>query len=98
MASPSPRQTQVLQIIARHMDERGYPPTLREIAAECGLSTARAPHNLVLALERHGCIHRTPHTARGMKITALGAAYLMQAFGLVATVPQTSRRAADACA
>jgi len=35
--SPTKRQQEILDIIDRHIVERGYPPTLREIAAETGI-------------------------------------------------------------
>ena len=35
--SPTKRQQEILDIIDRHIVERGYPPTLREIAAETGV-------------------------------------------------------------
>ena len=36
-SSPTKRQQEILEIIDRHILERGYPPTLREIAAETGI-------------------------------------------------------------
>ncbi len=34
----TPRQRQVLQFITSHLDNNGYPPTLREIAAHLQIS------------------------------------------------------------
>jgi repressor LexA len=36
-SSPTKRQQEILDIIDRHVVERGYPPTLREIAEETGI-------------------------------------------------------------
>ncbi|MGC8530077.1 MAG: transcriptional repressor LexA [Leptospirillia bacterium] len=36
-SSPTKRQQEILDIISRHISERGYPPTLREIAEETGI-------------------------------------------------------------
>ena len=36
-SSPTKRQQEILDIINRHVVERGYPPTLREIAEETGI-------------------------------------------------------------
>lgn len=66
MEGLTPRQEQVLEFIIRNIDERGYPPTLREISLEIGTSgTVSAIHHLE-ALERKGFIHRESGSSRGI--------------------------------
>ena len=35
----TPRQQQILELIDRHTRERGYPPSVREIGEEVGLTS-----------------------------------------------------------
>jgi repressor LexA len=66
MEGLTPRQEQVLEFIIRNIDERGYPPTLREISLEIGTSgTVSAIHHLE-ALERKGFIRRESGSSRGI--------------------------------
>ena len=48
--------------------ERGYPPTLREIASQFGLKGPRAPQRTLNILERKGYIRRTPGGSRAIEI------------------------------
>jgi repressor LexA len=66
MEELTPRQRQVLDVIGRHLDEQGYPPTLREISAEIGTAgTVSALHHLE-ALERKGYLRREAGSSRGI--------------------------------
>jgi repressor LexA len=66
MEELTPRQQQVLEFITRHIDEHGYPPTLREISAGIGTSgTISALHHLE-ALERKGRLRRESGSSRGI--------------------------------
>jgi repressor LexA len=68
MESMTQRQHQVLDYIARHLDQHSYPPTLREISAEIGTSgTVSALHHLK-ALERKGYISRDAGSSRGITL------------------------------
>jgi repressor LexA len=62
------RQRQVLDYIARCIEERDVPPSLQEIGQALGgiSSTAALAH--VVALERKGYIRRVPHERRGLEI------------------------------
>lgn len=54
----TPRQQQVLELLRRHIDANGYPPTLRELAAELGVSGTLPVSKHLEALERKGQLTR----------------------------------------
>jgi repressor LexA len=60
------RQQQVLDVITRHIAERGYPPTLREIARHIGTSGTVSAMSHLEALERKGYIRREAGSSRGI--------------------------------
>ena len=66
------RQQQILDFLQDHLSGSGYPPTLREIAAEFGLSGPRAAVKHLNALERKGFIRRSPGSSRGIEILRNG--------------------------
>ncbi len=54
------RQRQVLSFILRSVEQRGYPPSVREICGELGTSSTRGAQRHLEALERKGYITRGP--------------------------------------
>ena len=52
------RRQRILDCIARTVEERGYPPSVREIADAVGLASTSAVHHHLIALERDGLIER----------------------------------------
>lgn len=52
------RQQEVLELIRRHIDANGYPPTLRELATELGVSGTLPVSKHLEALERKGRLTR----------------------------------------
>lgn len=62
------RQTQVLDIIRRYLDETGYPPTRVEIANELGFRSANAAEEHLRALARKGAIEMVPGASRGIRL------------------------------
>ena len=54
----TPRQLQVLEYITSHLDNNGYPPTLREISAHLGVSGSLPAAKHLNALEKKGYIKR----------------------------------------
>lgn len=61
------RQKQVLLFIESQIQERGAPPTLREIGKVLGVHTNAVSDHL-LALERKGYIARSPMLSRNIRI------------------------------
>ncbi len=62
------RQSQVLDIIRKHISSTGYPPTRADIAAELGFKSANAAEEHLKALARKGAIEIIPGTSRGIRL------------------------------
>ncbi len=61
-------QEKVFHFLKRFIVERGYPPTLREIAFHFGLKGPKAPQKTLNILERKGRIRRVPGGSRAIEI------------------------------
>ena len=70
------RKQKILECIARAVAERGYPPSVREIADTVGLASTSAVHHHLIALEREGMLERAVHSSRALRLTARGEAEL----------------------
>jgi repressor LexA len=68
MSSLTERQKQVLDYIQSHIDNDGYPPTLREICAHLGVSGKVSATRHLEALEKKGYIKRDS-SSRGIALT-----------------------------
>jgi repressor LexA len=62
------RQREVLEIIERHMRERGYPPSVREIGEAVGLTSPSTVHAHLAALQRRGYLRRDPTKPRAIEV------------------------------
>ncbi len=62
------RQSQVLDLIRRHILDTGYPPTRADIAAELGFKSPNAAEEHLKALARKGAIEMIPGTSRGIRL------------------------------
>ncbi len=62
------RQRQILQVVYDRQRARGYPPTVREIGQEVGLSSSCTVQKHLNALERKGYIRRDPTRSRTIEI------------------------------
>lgn len=62
------RQEQVLQLVKRHIEDTGYPPTRADIAQELGFKSANAAEEHLKALARKGAIEIIPGASRGIRI------------------------------
>lgn len=67
-ASLTPRQAEILNLIRRHIQDTGYPPTRADIAAELGFKSANAAEEHLKALARKGAIEMIPGTSRGIRL------------------------------
>src|SRR5687768_16689850 len=63
------RRQKILECIARTVEERGYPPSVREIADAVGLASTSAVHHHLIALERDGLLERGTHSSRALRLT-----------------------------
>jgi repressor LexA len=71
------RKQKILECIARAVAERGYPPSVREIADAVGLASTSAVHHHLIALERDGLLERGMHSSRALRLTERGSAELV---------------------
>jgi repressor LexA len=69
MIHPTERQQQVLDFIQSHIDNDGYPPTLREICVHLGVSGTLSAMRHLEALEKKGYIKRDSGS-RGIALTS----------------------------
>lgn len=63
------RQQAVLDDIRRHILEKGYGPTVREVCQDLGLSSPSTVHVHLKALEEKGYIKRDPLKSRSISLT-----------------------------
>ncbi len=64
----SSTQGKVLTFLKDYLREKGYPPTLREIASYFGLKGPRAPQKTLSILERKGYLRKIPGGSRAIEI------------------------------
>lgn len=64
----STRQQKILEVIERHVAERGYPPSVREIGEAVGLGSPSTVHAHLSTLERLGYLRRDPTKPRAIEI------------------------------
>ncbi len=64
MSEPTPLQRRLLDYIAEGVEERGLPPTLREIGAKCGISSTGSVSYHLRLLERQGLLKRHERSSR----------------------------------
>jgi repressor LexA len=62
------RQEQVLDVIRRHIESTGMPPTRADIARELGFRSANAAEEHLKALARKGAIEIVPGASRGIRL------------------------------
>jgi repressor LexA len=70
MADPklTTRQRQIFEFIQRHTQEKGYPPTVRDIGKAIGLTSSSTVHAHLANLERLGMLRRDPTKPRAMEV------------------------------
>jgi repressor LexA len=66
MTGLTERQLEVLRFIAREIEERGYPPTIREIGEALDIRSTNGVNDHLKALERKGFLARDPVKSRAL--------------------------------
>ncbi len=61
------RQATVLEVIAKHIEEMGYPPTIRELGDALGIRSTNGVNDHLKALERKGYLTREDAKSRTMQ-------------------------------
>lgn len=68
----APRQVETLRFIQKTIEERGFPPTYREIGEALGITSTNGVADHVKALIKKGYIKKDQaNTARGIQLTSL---------------------------
>src|SRR5258707_6020084 len=62
------RQKEILDYLARHIDRKGYAPTIEEIGEHFGLSSLATVHKHLTNLQRKGLIKREWNRSRAMEL------------------------------
>jgi len=68
MKGLSRRQRDVLDVIEEQISSRGYPPSVREIAAILGVSSAAGIQSHINALVKKGYLTKSDHLSRSLQI------------------------------
>jgi repressor LexA len=68
MKELTPKQEKVFSFLKDYLLEKGFPPTLREIASHFGLKGPKAPQKTLTILERKGYIRKVPGGSRAIEI------------------------------
>jgi repressor LexA len=77
------RQREVLEFLKEYISERGYPPTLREVARELGIKWTKGIEKHLQALEKKGYIKRFPG-ARSIEILGFSRGRSIPVVGSIA--------------
>ena len=89
MKTLSPKQQQMIDFIRHFWEERGYPPTVRDIVSGCQISsTSVVDYNLDI-LEREGYLRRHSGVSRGIELPTSS-----RLVGRISQVPIVGRIAA----
>jgi repressor LexA len=65
--SLSPKQERIIDFVTEFLHDKGYPPTIRDIAAGCGISSTSVVAYNLDKLEQAGYIRRHSDISRGIK-------------------------------
>ncbi len=79
------QEQRILECIRDFIQERGYPPTVRDIARELGISSTSVVDYHLKRLEQARWIERDPRSSRGIRLTVAGARGL--GLGEIVSVP-----------
>ncbi|TMN23651.1 transcriptional repressor LexA [Lentibacillus cibarius] len=71
MTKLSKRQEAILDFIKERVSEKGYPPSVREIAEAVGLASSSTVHGHLARLESKGYIRRDPTKPRAIEVLDL---------------------------
>src|ERR1700757_1841530 len=89
----SERQKNILKYIEDYVDERGYPPSIREIGDKVGISSTSVVDYNLRVLEREGRIRRDREVSRGLELVGVQRSQ-RQSQPRVARIPVVGRIAA----
>jgi repressor LexA len=62
------KRREILECIATSIEERGYPPTVREIGEAVGLTSSSTVHTHLTTLQKQGFLRRDPTKPRAIEV------------------------------
>lgn len=62
------KRREILEYIAEHLRDRGYPPSVREIGEAVGLTSSSTVHAHLATLQRQGFLRRDPTKPRAIEV------------------------------
>ena len=62
------KRREILDFIAAHQREKGYPPSVREIGEAVGLTSSSTVHTHLTTLQRQGFLRRDPTKPRAIEV------------------------------
>ncbi|MBI2917135.1 MAG: repressor LexA [Chloroflexi bacterium] len=62
------KQRRIMEYLQRFLEDKGYPPSIRDIQGACQLSSTSVVEYHLRALERQGQIRRDPDVSRGVEL------------------------------
>ena len=65
---PNPKQQQILDFVNKEVNEKGYPPSVREICSAVGFKSTSTVHSYIEKLEKNGLIQKDPTKPRALKV------------------------------
>ena len=68
MKALSSKQKKILDFLRRFIRDKNYPPSIRDIQEECGISSTSVVDYNLKALERMGYIHRDREVSRAIEL------------------------------
>jgi repressor LexA len=71
-AGLTPRQRKVLEVIRGSVEQRGYPPTIREIGTAVGLTSTSSVSHQLQTLQKKGFLRRDPSRPRAVDVRLPG--------------------------
>jgi repressor LexA len=80
----SEKRKRVLDFIAAYIEEKNYPPSLRDIGKGCGISSTSVVQYYMKVLERDGFIHRDHEVSRGITVTRKHSGATVPLLGTIA--------------
>ncbi len=70
MKQLSDKQSRIIDFLHRFLNERGYPPTIRDIQGGCQISSTSVVEYNLRILEREGYLRRVREISRGIELGA----------------------------
>lgn len=68
MAANLDKQQEILSFIEKHLTQKGFPPTVREICEAVGLNSPSTVHGYLSRLEKNGLIVKDAGSSRGIRL------------------------------